>query len=119
MIEVHRLPDIERDGAITLRRPRDGPQVAVIAVRGGIQTLAVAAVHPRRLVRLARTEPDLAREQQLAATEGHRRVRALDGVLVVAADAHVSKPHLSCVGVEPLRADRHGGRRVETRTAPA
>ena len=54
VIEVHRLPHVECDGAIPLRGARDGSQVAVITVSGGIQPLPVAAVYPRETRRTRR-----------------------------------------------------------------
>ena len=74
VVEVHRLPDVERRRPGAARVPRPGPQPAVEGGRDPVQPgPAVRGAQLRRRVLLPRREDDLAGQQQLAAAEPGRR----------------------------------------------
>ncbi len=112
VVEVDGLPHVQRDRARRVRMALAGPQVAVEAARQLVETVPpVAAVHPRRGVRLAGAERDLAGQQQLAAAQQRLPgMGALGERTVIAAPRHVQAPDLAGAETEAaLARDVHGG----------
>src|SRR3954453_1840201 len=96
MIEIHRLPGVQRDRARRVRVLRARPQEGMELPGGGVQTHAMAAINPRRGIRLPRLECDLAREQKLATAEERLSGGgALEIRHVIAAKANMHAPHLT------------------------
>jgi hypothetical protein len=112
VVEVDRLPDVECDGAVGGRMRGTGAQVVMEAVCHAVQPLAIAAIEPRRRVRLAPGELHLPRQQQLAAADDLLAGEdALSVVRVVTAPAGVHGPHLTPGEPEARHPDvQHGGR---------
>ena len=103
VVEVHRLPDVERRRPGAARVLRPGPQPAVEGGRDPVQPgPAVRGAQLRRRVLLPRREDDLAGQQQLAAAEpGHAAGGALGVADRVAAPGDVHGPHLAGAEAEP------------------
>ncbi len=100
--EVHRLPDVERHGAVGPGRVDPAAQVCVEAVGAGIQPLGERPVDPRTLVRLAVPEDDLAGQEDFAAAQHLlARMDALCVVAVVAAPRGVDGPDPALGESEP------------------
>jgi hypothetical protein len=89
------------------------PQEAVEAVRLVVEPVAVCRVEPRPAVVLVAPEPDLAREQELAASDDLRvGGEALREVAMVAAEGHVHTPDLAAGEAEARDAGTEDRRRV-------
>jgi len=115
VVEVDRLPHVDRDRTLRRRMTWSGPQVPVEPACDLVQPGAVGAVQPRRGVGLALAQGDLAGQQQLAPADHLLARRQPFGVVgVIAAPAEVDPPHLALGEGERGRARVEHGRRVGT-----
>ena len=106
VVEVHRLPHVERERTRRrwMLRPRPQPPVQPIAHPVDPRTRPRRGDR-RRGVGLPRAEHDLARQQQLArADRGGAGCRALDQLAGVAAPLHTERPHLAVCGIRHPRS---------------
>ncbi len=119
VVEVHRLPDVERDRPVGRDRAGTGSQVFVEAPRDLVEADAERAVDPRAGVALAAVEPNLAGQQQLAAAE-HALTGEdpLGGVDVVAAERGVDGVHVAPCEAEPRRSGVQARTRCPRRCGP-
>ena len=116
VVEVDRLPRVERDRARPRRVRGPCPQLGVEACGQVVETVTPRPEDPRRAVGRARGEVDLPRRQELAPLE--RRLcgdRPFGRQPVVAAPRHVHGVHPTALEAEPARPRGEQERGVCTR----
>ncbi|VXB33888.1 hypothetical protein MICRO8M_110314 [Microbacterium sp. 8M] len=123
VIEVHRLPCVQHEGARAARMTTASPEPTVETRREAVE----AAVGPReqrgrRVVALARLQDHLTRAQQLAGADDAGQAagafgQTLGEVLPVAAPRQVRRPHLAAAETERRRPRDEEEGRVMARLA--
>ena len=118
VVEIDRLPDVQRHRPIHVRMLRTASQVTVEPSRDRVQADAVAAVDPRRGVALAVGQDNLAGQQQLTAAQHLDAIEEPFGVVgVIAAPSGVHRPDLTLGEPEPRHTQMQQGGGLGARAA--